>query len=116
MTPATAAYRLTLSVLLGAALGLGYGFLRPLRRRRCWMADTLFLLAVFWTWVYYGFGICGGDLRLGYLVGMALGGAVWEGAFGPALTPVFAGFWKGIRRLSGLMILPAKKILQLAKI
>ena len=116
MTPATAAYRLAVSVLLGAALGLGYGFLRPLRRRAAWISDTLFLLVALWVWVYFSFGVCGGDLRLGYLIGMAAGGMAWEGTFGVPLRPVFSGFWKKVCWVMALPVLPVKKFTQIAKI
>ena len=64
MTPATAAFRLGVSLLLGALLGLFYGFLRPMRQHRNAPADALFLLACLWLWLYLGFGLCAGDLRL----------------------------------------------------
>ena len=65
MTPQTAARRLVIALLLGAALGLFYGFLRPLGRRVV-LRDSLFLAGWSLIWLELGFGVCGGDLRLGH--------------------------------------------------
>ena len=73
MTPETAAYRLVCALALGAALGLLYGFLRPLRLKHTVLADGLFLLGVFWVWLYYNFALCGGDIRLGCCGGLLAG-------------------------------------------
>ena len=51
-------------LLLGGGLGLLYGFLRFFRPR--WLGDLLFVIVLFRTWLYLGFGLCGGDLRMGY--------------------------------------------------
>lgn len=47
--------------LLGAALGLLWGFLRPLGKR----GDPLFVLMTGAGLCWLNFGVCGGDLRLG---------------------------------------------------
>ena len=91
--PALAAQRFALSCLLGAGLGLYYGFLRPLRPR--WLGDGLFLPAAFWVWLELGFGICGGDLRLGYFLGLLLGALVWEWGPGRLLRPFLWSCGKG---------------------
>ena len=57
MTPQTAARQLLGAFLLGLALGLVYGFLRPLSRRRRILGDGIFLLALGWAVVYLAFGI-----------------------------------------------------------
>ena len=51
MTPALAAYRLACALALGAALGLFYGFLRPLRPRHTLLSDGLFLAVTGWVWI-----------------------------------------------------------------
>ena len=91
--PAVAAIRFCMAAAAGAGLGLFYGFLRPLRRKRNWFADLIFVLAAFYGWLYVGFGICKGDLRLAWFAGMALGGFGWEMTVGKLLRPVFFGFW-----------------------
>ncbi len=116
MRPETAAYRLLCSLLLGGLLGLYYGLLRPLRRRRQTPADLLFLLGAAVVWVYLGFGICGGDLRLGCCAGLLAGGLAWELGPGRALRPVFSLFWKGVGQFAALLGLPGKKLLHFAKI
>ena len=114
MTPETAGFRLLCSCLLGGALGLYYGFLRPLRRRHQGLADGLFLLGAVWVWLYQSFGICGGDLRLGYFLGLLAGGLLWERTAGRVLRPVFSGFWGGLAKAGRLAVLPLKnfRILQ----
>ena len=107
--PGTDALRFGMACLLGVGLGLLYDFLRPLRPKRTGLADGIFLLAVVWGWVYLGFGVCGGDLRLGYAAGLPVGGLTWEWTLGRWLRPVFTGFWKGFRRILTLLCLPVKK-------
>lgn len=108
--PAVAAGRFGAACLLGLALGLWYGFLRPLRPRWTALSDLLFLLGVFPVWVYLGFGICGGDLRPGYWAGLFLGGLAWELTVGKLLRPVFRLFWKGLGYIFGWPFPILKKI------
>lgn len=116
MTPETAAYRLVCALTLGAALGLLYGFLRPLRPKHTVLADGLFLLGVFWVWLYYNFALCGGDIRLGCCGGLLAGGLAWERTAGRWLRPVFWWFWLKIQALWRLTLFPVKKFSGLAKI
>ena len=51
MTPAVAAYRMACALALGAALGLIYGFLRPLRPRHTLLSDGIFLAVTAWAWI-----------------------------------------------------------------
>ena len=67
-------------LLLGGGLGLIYGFLRFFRPR--WFADLLFIIALFQVWLYLGFGLCGGDLRMGYTLSLCGGIVLWECSFG----------------------------------
>ena len=96
MTPTAAAGRFGVACLLGAGLGLLYGFLRPLRPRRTTLADGLFLLAAAWSWLYLTFGLCGGDAGVGCTMGLAVGAVAWEAGPGRLLRPLTAGFWKGM--------------------
>ena len=116
MTPEIAAYRLGCAAVLGAALGLFYGFLRPLRPRHTLLADGVFLLAAIWAWVYHSFAVCAGDIRAGYLVAFFAGGWLWEAAFGRWLRPVFWRFWDTLGTLGRLALVPLKKILVFTKI
>lgn len=112
-TPAQALQCLGWSCLLGMGLGIVYGFLRPVRPRA--LADVLFLICTGWTAVYLGFGICRGDLRLGYAAGLLAGGVAWDLTVGRLLRPVWRGFWdvfaKGIRAIG----IPTQKILKKVK-
>lgn len=94
--PADAAQQLLAALALGAALGLIYGFLRPLRPRLTALADGVFVVCMAAAWIYLGFGICGGDLRLGYLAGMLLGALVLDRTLGRLLRPLFFGFWRPV--------------------
>ena len=77
-TPALAASRFAAACLLGLGLGLWYEFLRPLRPRHTNLSDLLFLPGAFWAWLYLSFGVCGGDLRLGYCAGLFVGAWVFR--------------------------------------
>lgn len=115
MSPQTAFYRLEVSVLLGAALGLAHCFLEPLRRRRPIAADWLLLAAMGWVWLYLDFGVCRGDLRLGNLAGAALGAWLWNWTAGTALSPIFEYFWKMLAAAFALGALPLKKFFRFVK-
>ena len=69
--PAVAAACFGAALLMGGALGVLYGFLRPLRPRLTHLADALFVVACFWTWIYLAFAVCGGDIRFAYTAGLA---------------------------------------------
>ena len=97
-------------LLFGAGLGLFYGFLRDFRPR--WLGDLLFVIALFWAWIYLGFGLCGGDLRLAYNACLWAGIFLWEGTFGRLLRPVFSTFWKGVSRVFLWVFLPCKIFLK----
>lgn len=109
MTPAVHGYRLLMGCLLGAVLGLWYGFLRPLRK--IWLKDLLFVIAGGWLWLILAFAVCRGDLRLGYVVGMGLCCIVWERTMGQNLIPFFAGIWD----VFGAIFIPLKKFLVFLK-
>lgn len=87
--PALAAHRFVCCCLLGAALGVYYEFLRPLRPRYTLAADALFLTGCVWVWLIMSFRVCRGDLRLGYSAGLLAGGIVWDLAFGSLIAPIF---------------------------
>ena len=116
MTPAVSAWRFGCSLLLGSCLGLFYGFLRPLARKHQTLADLLFSLGALWVWIYICFGICLGDIRTVYLLAMGAGIFLWDQSFGRWLRPVFSGFWRFIRAVTGILLIPWKKILEIAKI
>ena len=92
--PALAAQRVAMALAVGAGLGCFYGFLRPLRPRLTHLCDTVFVLAALWAWIYTSFGLCQGDLRLGYTTAIALGALLWEVSVGRLLRPVWRYFWK----------------------
>ena len=97
--PYLAAQRFGIACLLGCILGIWYGFLRPLRPRRTGFADMLFLVGAYLVWLELGFGVCHGDLRLGYASGLFLGGIVWESTAGKLLRPLYSLFWHGIGKI-----------------
>lgn len=93
MTPGEAARFFCASCLGGGVLGLVYGFLRPLGRRRRHLADGLFCLAAGAVWGELAFGIFRGDLRLGIFLGLPLGAGLW--LWGPErlTSPLWEGIW-----------------------
>jgi hypothetical protein len=108
--PEQAAFRFGCACLLGAALGVLYGFLRPLRIRRTFFADFLFVTGLVYAWLYLSFAVCRGDLRLGYTAGLFLGCFLWELTLGKLLRPVFFGFWRIVGKVLGAITLPVRKI------
>ncbi len=108
ITPALAFQRFLIALAMGAALGVCYGFLRPLRPRHTTLSDLLFLPVAFWVWLYHSFAVCQGDLRLGYSAGLLLGGVLWELTAGRLLRPVFFGFWRFGSKLTGFFLTPVR--------
>ncbi|MBR6596216.1 MAG: spore cortex biosynthesis protein YabQ [Oscillospiraceae bacterium] len=113
--PSLAAARVLRALALGAQLGAVYGFLRPLRPRHTTLSDLIFVLIFGWAWLYLAFGICGGDLRVGYLAAMVLGALILDRTAGKLLRPVFSGFWKLWRKIWGKLLLPGKKFFIFSK-
>ncbi len=106
MTPAVGFARLLWAMGLGLGLGLGFDVVRPLRPR--FLGDLIFLGLLGWVWLYFTFGICLGDLRLGYLCGMGLAVFLWEIGPGRLTKPFFRRFWK-------ILALPFKKFFEKIK-
>jgi len=114
-TPSQEFHRLWMGCLLGLLLGVIYGFLRPLRPKHTILADSLFLIFLIWAWLYQGFAVCRGDLRLGYYAGFPIGAVVWLNTLGRLLSPIFALFWKGVNGFFHGLSLPLKIIFQKIK-
>lgn len=108
-TPATDIHRFLLGCLIGACLGVWYGALRPMRQKHPYLADLLFVPALFYGWLYLSFAICGGDLRIGYTVGLLIGCLLEELTLGKLLRPVFSFLWKLQCRIYSIFTLPIKK-------
>lgn len=108
-TPPVDAHRFGYACLLGVGLGLLYGALRPFRQRHPHWADTVFVAALFWCWLYFSFAICRGDLRLSYSSGLLLGCLLEEYTLGRLLRPVFAKIWKPIFLFFGFFFRLPKK-------
>lgn len=99
-------------LVTGAALGIVYDFLRPLRQRHHAPADLIFVLLMLCAWVQYSFGICLGRIRLVTTAAFLLGLWLWERTISRLLRPVFFGFWRGIFRILGWITFPAAKIFE----
>ena len=106
MSPSLGFVRLLWAICLGFGLGLGFGVVRPLRPR--FLGDLLFLILFGWIWLCFTFGICLGDLRMGYLFAMGLGFFLWEKGPGKLINPIFARFWR-------FLAFPFKKIFEIFK-
>ena len=114
--PTLATQRFLAACLIGAALGIVYGFLRPLRPRFTAAADLVFLAAAFFGWLQLAFRICMGDVRIAYLAGMGLGTVCWEISAGRLLRPIFFIFWHTLGHILRFLMKPVKKILKILKI
>ena len=113
--PEVAALRAFRGAELGAALGVFYVFLRPLRPRFTALSDLAFLGALGWAWLWLAFAVCGGDLRMGYLGAMFAAGVACARPAERLLGGVFRGFWRFLGRFLGIILLPLKKILEFTK-
>ena len=71
--PETGAVRFAFALAVGAALGLLYGFLRPLRPKHGFLADGVFLLGLYLGWLWWAFAVCAADPRPVGFGAMALG-------------------------------------------
>ena len=114
--PALAGARFLWACVLGVLLGAVYDFLGPLRRKMLHFSDLLFSGALLWGWLYLAFGICRGDPRPGYGLGMLLGFLVFRGTLGKLLTPVFGAVWGLVFQSIAFALLPGKKIYKNVKI
>lgn len=108
ISPAEAGRLFLLALLLGAALGIFYGFLRPLRPKLTLVGDLLFLTALFWVWTFHSFYFCRGDIRLANALGILLGTLLWDRTVGRLFHPVFRLFWKIIGKFFHLLLFPLK--------
>ena len=96
MTPAAQFGQFVTGLALGCGVGIFYGFLRPIQRKMPHLTDLFFSLVVIWVYLFYGFGVCKGDLRLVYLAAGVAGAVLWDSLPGRWLQPVFDGFWRRI--------------------
>ena len=110
--PEVAAARIWAGLLLGLQLGIIWDLLKPLGRRHPHLCDLLFLPALSWAWLELGFGVCGGDLRLGYTAALGVGWTVWELTLGRILTAVTEGVWSAGRRFLRWSFRPLGKIMK----
>ena len=83
---------------LGAGLGIIWDGLRPAGRKFPQTADLLFLAVCTAAWAELAFGICGGDLRPGYLAVTAAGGILWEQTCGRILRRAAGAAGRRIRK------------------
>lgn len=93
MSPGLVWHRLLGCILAGMLVGPAACALRPLHRIRPVLTELLTSLAVGVCWLWTSFGLCRGDLRMGYFFGMIAGWLLWEWLFGTAATAVFRRFW-----------------------
>ena len=79
-------------------------------RKHPHLADLVFGGGLLWAWLYVGFAVCAGDLRLGYTGALFAGAALWELSFGRLLRPIFTVFWRFFARLLRAAASPLIKI------
>ena len=112
IVPGEAFRRLLVACLMGAGLGILYGFLRPPRRRHPHLSDLLFSGCAFWVWLYLSFAVCRGDVRIGYTAGLFIGCIGWELTFGKLLRPLFSCFWQVLAKIWAFSLRPGKIFLK----
>jgi hypothetical protein len=95
---------------LGGGLGLLYDFLRPLRRRHNTPADFVFVSVLLPLWIYYSFGLCGGQIRFANLGALTAGFFLWMLTLSRLTSPLFFFLWGRLFALFRLLFLPLKKI------
>lgn len=111
MTVPSEAIRLVLwGLTVGFLLGLCYDFLRPLRRRHHAPADLVFVLITLWSWIWYSFKICAGDIRFGGTASMGLGILLWLGTASMVMKKVFYWFWLKFFQIFSVLTMPFAKI------
>jgi hypothetical protein len=115
ISPALAAGRFLQGLALGLLLGFWYGFLQPLGRRRQTLADILFLTGAFPIWLYFSFAVCRGDLGLGYLSSLFIGGIFCNATVGRLLRPLWTWFWNILAVLYRKICNFFKKIVRILK-
>ena len=115
ISPDIAFRRFLTGLVLGCVLGIFYGFLRPVRRGKAVLSDLIFVLLAGWIYLYYGFAVCRGDLRMGYLAAPILGALAFDQGFGRWLRPVFDGFWRFFNAIFRPFQLLFKKIEKIIK-
>ena len=104
--PAQAGQNILWGLALGAIFGCWYDFWRTPGRAHPHLADLARLIVLIWLWLELSFGICGGDLRLGYTASLGVGWGIWELTLGKLVSRVFDGFWAGIIFLFRLVTRP----------
>jgi hypothetical protein len=98
------------ALLMGMGLGVVYELLRPLRPKHTACSDGLFVAAVWYAWIYLGFGICGGDIRMVQVAGLLLGALAFRLTLGKLLQRVIFAISASVRQLFGPVRRFLKKI------
>ena len=93
MTPAVVWRRLLGCFLTGVVLGPTVDLLRPLGRGTPILTRAGICAELFLGWLFAMFGICRGELRLGWYLALLGGFFLWEWLFGASVAAFFGGFW-----------------------
>lgn len=93
MNPGLVWHRLAGCFLAGILLGPAADLFRPLHRRLPVLTQLIIGTEFFLCWLYLGFGLCRGDLRMGYFGSAALGFLLWERCFGRCMGAFFGKLW-----------------------
>ena len=119
MTPQTMGLWALECFALGAAAAAAGDFLYPVQGRFRVLTDGVMSLWLVWIWLQISFGVCGGNIRLGFWLCAGLGAAAWTGTVSPRLRRLngrlFALAEGRIRKIMGKMKIVWKKIKKYAK-
>ena len=112
MTPPALLFsRFLTACLLGVGLGLFYDLLSCLPRALRHLGDALFVIGLFAFGIYLGFGVCGGDLRPVYSMGLFIGAIAWHYTLGGLFRRLVLGFSRVLARFFSILFKPLKKII-----
>ena len=117
--PAEVGVRFLQCVCAGFLLGPGIDAVFPLRHRLSVLFQLLVSIQIVLVWSVCCFGICGGDIRGGYLAGCALGLFCWRNTLSPSVRGIFGKIWSILcrftGRLAGVFYQILKKVLKIEK-
>ena len=111
MTPPALLFsRFLTACLLGVGLGILYDLLLCLPRALRHLADALFITGLFAFGIYLGFGVCGGDLRPVYSVGLFIGAMGWHYSLGKFLRRLVLAVFRVLAHFFSIIFKPFEKM------
>ena len=104
--------RVVKCILLGGTIALGADIMYSLQKKSVMLAQVLWSIWIFWVWLVICFGVCRGDIRMGYWAAAALGAVLWRGTVSRLFRPVILAFGRKIWTIIGMPVKLSKIILK----